>query len=122
MKRLSCILGLHEWQHQIRHEIIAETRYGWVFRVRHFEECSECDVTTPGRIQITHDLDTLHDPHAFKPSQADCDRAGCRNPARGPCKQGGAVFGLSQPLRKSALLSGSSCSSRRFSGADCLHK
>jgi hypothetical protein len=57
MKRLSCILGVHEVQHQTRHEIIAETRFGWIWRIRHFEECSQCGVTTPGRIQYTYDLD-----------------------------------------------------------------
>jgi len=61
MKRLSCMVGLHTWEPVQRHEVIAETKEGWVYRMRHFEQCTKCKATTPAHIAITHTIDSVPD-------------------------------------------------------------
>ncbi len=52
IRRLSCILGVHAFEHVTKCEIIAETRSGWKVRERTTSICKYCEASTPSRVTI----------------------------------------------------------------------
>jgi len=124
MKRLSCILGLHWWHPQTKREIIAETRYGWIWRVRHFGKCLACDATTPSRIRITHDFNEVYPNAQSTPNRVCCDRMGCENPMRGDeARAATGILAGSRSSRKFRLAFEPPCSPKpALAGAELLRQ